>query len=256
MMDLFGWRKKALRPIPVQVDLHSHLLPGLDDGVQSLEESMEIIRLLAQHGFRKVITTPHVMSDFYPNESKDIREKCAQLSESVKQEGIPVIVEAAAEYYLDEIFLERIAKGSEFLTFGKNYLLFETSFINEPTFLKEAIFRMNTLGYQPVLAHPERYMYLASDPKRIEDLLNMQVLFQINLNSVTGYYSSASKKLAVQLMEKGLVHFVGSDCHNIVQMRSYLEAWQHKHISLLDNCTLLNNSLDAARPGATAENRA
>lgn len=247
MIDLLGWRKKTLRPIPVWVDLHSHLLPGLDDGVKSLDESLEIIRLLAQHGFSKVITTPHVMSDFYPNESKDIREKCSQLSEAVRQEGIPVIVEAAAEYYLDEVFLERIAKGSDVLTFGKNYLLFETSFINEPNFLKEAIFRMNTLGYQPVLAHPERYVYLASDPKTIEDLLSMQVLLQVNLNSITGYYSSSSKKLAIQLMEKGLVHFVGSDCHNIVQMQSYLEAWQHKNISLLDNCTLLNNSLVATR---------
>lgn len=237
------WKKKPARPIPVAVDLHSHLLPNLDDGVRSMEEAVEIVRTLSEQGFRKIITTPHIMSDFYPNAEKDILRLSAELSDAVRKADIDVEISAAAEYYLDEIFFDNLLKGRKMLTFGNKYLLFETSFINEPAFLKEAVFRIHTLGYRPVLAHPERYMYLAANPQRIEELLKMQLLFQLNLISVTGYYSGTSKKLAMQLLEKGAIHFVGSDCHNAQQLAAYLEAWQHKNALLLEKCPLLNNSL-------------
>jgi protein-tyrosine phosphatase len=244
------WKKKQARPIPVAVDLHSHLLPNLDDGVRSMEEAVEIVRTLSERGFRKIITTPHIMSDFYPNSEEEILRQCAELSAAVRKADIDMEISAAAEYYLDEIFLDKLLKGRKMLTFGRKYLMFETSFINEPAFLKEAVFRINTMGYRPVLAHPERYMYLAANPQRIDELLKMQLLFQLNLISITGYYSGASKKLAMQLMEKGAIHFVGSDCHNSQQLAAYLDAWQHKNALLLEKCNLLNNSLiQGAAPG-------
>ena len=153
-------RKKTHITLPVWVDIHSHLLPGLDDGVKSVEETVYILKMLKRLGYKKVITTPHVMSDHYPNQTSDILSKLAYVKEEIVKKNINIKLEAAAEYYLDENFIQKIDSRQDLLTFGKNYLLFETSFFNKPAFLEEAIFNMNAQGYQPVLAHPERYGYL------------------------------------------------------------------------------------------------
>ncbi|MEQ8363941.1 MAG: CpsB/CapC family capsule biosynthesis tyrosine phosphatase [Cyclobacteriaceae bacterium] len=242
-MFSFFKQKRQVSLTPLETDIHSHLLPQLDDGVKSLEESGQLIRQFIDLGYKKIITTPHVMNDFYRNESSDITEKLALLRQYLNAEKIDIPIEAAAEYFLDESLIERINKGEKLLTFGNNYLLFETNFLTEPFQLKEFIFSVTTLGYKPVLAHPERYQYLVSSFEKVEDLRNRGVLFQINIPSIIGAYSKPIQKLALQLIEKGWVDFLGSDCHNQIQMDVLKETFRNKYFKRALELPLLNRSL-------------
>ncbi|GAB1445502.1 MAG: capsular biosynthesis protein [Cyclobacteriaceae bacterium] len=242
-MFSFFKSKAQIDLAPLKTDIHSHLLPQLDDGVKSLEESGQLIRQFIDLGYTKLITTPHVMNDFYRNEPNDIIAKLELLKKYLKSESINIPVEAAAEYYLDESLIERIKKGEKLLTFGANFLLFETNFITEPFQLKEFIFSVTTLGYKPVLAHPERYQYLVNNFLKVEDLKNRGVLFQLNIPSIIGAYSKPTQKLAIQLIEKGWIDFMGSDCHNQIQMDVLKETFKNKHFKKALALPLLNRSL-------------
>lgn len=228
---------------PLLTDVHSHLLPQLDDGSKSLEESTQLIQQFIELGYTKVITTPHVMSDFYRNEPADILEKYNLLNAHLSNQQVKIQLEVAAEYYLDESLMARVNHNEKLLTFGSKYLLFETNFLTEPFQLKEFIFSVTTLGYKPVLAHPERYQYLVNDFKKVEDLKNRGVLFQVNIPSIIGAYSQPIKKLAIQIIEKGWVDFLGSDCHNQIQMDTLKEAFNNKYFKKALELPLLNRSL-------------
>lgn len=225
------------------IDIHSHLLPGLDDGVQSFEESEEIILNFQRLGYKKLITTPHVMSDFYRNTNEDILSKLSEVNTHLRKKGIDIILEAAAEFYLDEALVARIEADSPLLTFGKNYFLFETNFMTEPLNLKEFIFLATTKGYKPVLAHPERYLYLQSNFAKAEDLIGRGVLFQINISSLSGYYSKGAQLTAQKLIDKGYVHFLGSDCHTLQHIQLLEETHRNKYFQKAISLPLLNNTL-------------
>ena len=229
--------------LPIWVDIHSHLLPDLDDGVKSINETIYILGVLQKLGYKKVITTPHVMSDYYPNSTEDILGKLAIVKEALKKNQINIQLEAAAEYYLDENLIDKISAEKKLLTFGDNYLLFETSFLNKPAFMEDAIFKMNAQGYQPVLAHPERYGYLQNDTRLIQKLKNMNLLFQMNMLSLTDYYSIEVKKFARKLIKANLIDFVGSDCHNAHQANEIQKSLTGKNLKLLNSLNLLNRSL-------------
>ncbi|MEQ8424644.1 MAG: CpsB/CapC family capsule biosynthesis tyrosine phosphatase, partial [Cyclobacteriaceae bacterium] len=181
---------------PLLTDIHSHLLPQLDDGVNSLEESGSLIRQFIELGYTGLITTPHIMSDYYRNEPDQILEKLTLLKTYLTEQNISIAIEAAAEYYLDESLLAKVKNNEKLLTFGSNYLLFETNFLTEPYQLKEFIFSVTTQGYKPILAHPERYQYLVGDFEKVEDLRNRGLLFQLNIPSIMGAYSKPIQKLA------------------------------------------------------------
>lgn len=224
-------------------DIHSHLLPGLDDGVKSLEETEQIILNFQRLGYKKLITTPHVMSDFYRNTNADILKKLSEVNAYLREKKIDMTLEAAAEFYLDEALVERIESGKPLLTFGKNYFLFETNFMTEPLSLKEFIFLATTKGYKPVLAHPERYLYLQSNFGKAEDLIGRGVLFQLNISSLSGYYSKAAQTTAQKLIDKGYVHFLGSDCHNLQHVQLLEKARRNRYFQKAISLPLLNNSL-------------
>ena len=198
----------------IGTDVHAHVLPGLDDGAESMDQAMAMIRKMQQLGYQKLILTPHVMGDFYKNTTADIKGKLAELQIAVQQEQVPVIVECAAEYYLDEWFVQKLEEKEPLLTFGANYVLIETSYINEPMRFQDIIFQIKSNGYQPVLAHPERYSYLYNRWSSLVEWHENEVLFQINLNSLTGYYGSEAKKTANKLLEHKLIDFVGTDAHS------------------------------------------
>lgn len=242
MLGIFTRRKKKII-LPLLVDIHSHLLPGLDDGVKSVEETFYILKVLSKLGYKKVITTPHVMSDHYPNETTDILSRLAYVQDKLARKKIDIKLEAAAEYYLDEDFIEKINNQKKLLTFGKNYLLFETSFFNKPAFLEEAVFNMNAQGYQPILAHPERYSYLQTDSTLIEKLKNMNLLFQMNMLSLTGFYSNDVKKFARNLIKRDLVDFLGTDCHNAYQVNELMNKINWRFVNLIGSQRILNRSL-------------
>ena len=202
----------------LDTDMHSHLLPGLDDGAETVEQAVELLRHLQALGYRKLIMTPHIMGDFYRNTPEGIRGALAALQQAATAAGIKGIeLECAAEYYLDESFGQRLEQGEPLLTFGgeQRLVLVETSYINEPFNLSETIFNLKAAGYQPVLAHPERYTYLYG---RFEELLRIRaegVLLQVNLNSISGYYSAGAKRVAEKLIDGGLVDLLGTDTHHV-----------------------------------------
>jgi len=235
-------KSKATHSLPI-ADIHSHLLPGLDDGVTTLQESADLIRQFIALGYTKIITTPHIMSDYYRNEPEQIREKLNELKLFLIQQNISIEIEAAAEYYLDEELIRKVNQNELLLTFGSKFLLFETNFLTEPMQLKEFIFAATTQGYRLILAHPERYQYLMGDWKKIEDLRNRGVLFQINIPSIVGAYSRPIQKFAIQLIEKGWVDFLGTDCHNQIQMDMIKKAFENKFFHRATQLPLLNRSL-------------
>lgn len=243
---MFSWFKKE-KQSPVKsalfTDIHSHLVPAIDDGAQTLEDSLTLIKGFSDLGYTKLITTPHVMSDTYKNTSSDILNGLARLNTFLKENNVDVTVEAAAEYYLDEHLMDMLKKDEPLLTFGKKYLLFETNFLNEPFNLKDFIFLASTRGYRPVLAHPERYMYLQSAMDKAEDLINRGVLFQINISSLTGYYSKVVQTAANKLIDKGWVHFLGSDCHHPKHLAQVDAARKVKSFQKALTLPLLNNTL-------------
>lgn len=242
---MFNFLRKApkKRVFPFKVDIHSHLLPGIDDGVKSIEETASILKTFEELGYKKIITTPHVMSEYYPNSDVGILDKLNETRKLLKNYNLNITLEAAAEYYLDENLLFRLNNKEKLLSFGGNYVLFETSFLNKPAFLEEAIFHLNTQGYQPVLAHPERYDYLYGNQKLIEKLKSMNLLFQMNLLSMTGFYSPNIKKLAINMLKSKMIDFIGSDCHNELQIQEIQKKISDKHLKLLGTQNILNNSL-------------
>ncbi len=243
MFSIFSKRKVRKTVRPLLVDVHSHLIPGIDDGSSSMEESLELIQTMSNLGYQKIITTPHVMNDFYPNTTEDIRNRVEHLRVHVEAAGIDMEIDAAAEYYLDEHMMQMLEDKKELLTFGDNYLLFETSFLNEPAYLREGIFQIIANGMKPVMAHPERYVFMQNRPEMLEDLLDRGLLLQINTISLSGYYSKGAKKLAEFLIDQKVVSFLGTDCHNRKHLEMMYETVDQKYFDKALELELQNNFL-------------
>ena len=245
MLNWFSNKKKEkLHSIDfsvIKTDVHSHLIPGIDDGAPDLNSSIKLIKELVGLGFKKIITTPHIMSDIYRNSSENILTGLKELQKEIQKQEIHVKIEAAAEYYIDFEFEQKI-KNRNFLTFGDNFILIELSFSQSPHNLFEIIFKLQLEGYKVVLAHPERYGFL--NKKNYEELINRGVLFQINLLSLTGYYSTQIQSKAEELIANNQVSFVGSDCHNMRHAQLYIECQNKKSWhDLVNSGKLLNYNL-------------
>jgi protein-tyrosine phosphatase len=227
--------------VPLTTDIHSHLLAGIDDGVPTTEAALAIIRVFQEAGYKKMITTPHVIQDYYRNDPTIIGERLEELRNYLIDQKVEFEVQAAAEYYLDESLSKKIEDREPLLSFGDRHLLFETNMISEPYSLKDFIFKVTTAGYRPVLAHPERYSYMTLE--KAEDLRNRGVLFQINILSIIGFYSKPIQRLAHQLIDRGWVELLGSDCHNIDQAALLPVAQKHKYFQKALALPLLNHTL-------------
>ena len=210
-------KQQALPPANLGVlraDMHSHLIPGIDDGAQTIENSILLIRELHKLGYKKLITTPHIMSDHYKNTPEIILSGLEKVKKALKEENIPMEMEAAAEYYFDFDFEQKVDK-QDLLTFGDNYVLFELSMINEPDFLNRIVFKLKTTGYRPVLAHVERYPYWYDKKEQYEKLVDLGLLLQLNINSLAGQYSPRTRRVAQNLVDRNMIDFLGTDCHNM-----------------------------------------
>jgi protein-tyrosine phosphatase len=227
------------------VDVHAHVLPNLDDGAENLDQSLSILKAMRALGYQKVIATPHVMNGYYNNSPEKIQKTLLAVREMLAENDVQLDVDAAAEYYLDDELLLQIAQGKPLLTLDdeQKYLLFETSFVGKSSDLLDAVWKMKKGGYTPVLAHPERYLYLQKDFESLIRLTNIGVLFQLNINSLTGYYSKQAQELAEMLITRKMVAFVGSDCHSEAQLDNLRIARQLPHYQMLMKQNLLNNSL-------------
>jgi tyrosine-protein phosphatase YwqE len=223
--------------------MHSHFIPGIDDGAKTIEDSVNLITAMHDFGYTKIITTPHIMGDNYRNTPEIILSGLKNVKKAVAEKGIKIELEAASEYYIDYDFEKKIEK-EPLLTFGKNYVLVEVSYLNAPENLYKIIFQMQLKGYKVVLAHPERYNYWHDNFEMYENFIDRNVYLQVNINSLTGYYSQETKKIAEELINKNMISFIGSDCHRKDHIEVIKKAVYEKHFEkLLSSGKLLNNTL-------------
>jgi len=243
MFSFLKSSKAKVEAPTLKVDLHSHLIPGIDDGSQSMEESLTLLQGIEALGYEKVITTPHIMLDAYRNTPEIIHNGLASLRKAAEEVDIKVEIDAAAEYYLDDGFYALLEKG-DMLTIKDKYLLFETSYVSKPIQLEEMIFEIGAAGYQPLMAHPERYRYIKNPLKEYSRLKDLGVMFQVNLNSFGGHYGKSAKVLVEVLSEAGMIDFLGSDIHHKKQVKtleSVLQSDEYREIFIHN--TILNETL-------------
>jgi protein-tyrosine phosphatase len=207
----------------IGVDMHSHLLPGIDDGSQDLATSIDLVKGMLKLGFKKLVTTPHIMWDIYKNTPSIVNEKLSLLQEALKEEGLEVEIKAAAEYFLDDHVAGLLKNNEPLLTVHDKWVLSEFSLAYPAHGLKDILFDMQMQGYQPVIAHPERYIYLQQTKDFYDDLKATGCLFQLNILSLGGFYGKAVQELAHYLIKKGYYDLVGTDLH------------QYRHLEALGN---------------------
>ncbi len=213
-------------------DIHSHLIPGIDDGSPDMETSLLLVRRFVELGYKKIVTTPHIMCDFYQNTPDKILEGLDNLREELQKNNIKIDIFAAAEYNLDD-GLDKLIAEKQILTFGDNHVLFELPFMQEPRNFQEIVFNFQMAGYKPILAHPERYTYWYDDFNKYEELKAKGILLQMNLLSLTGHYSPQTKKVAEKMVDTDLVDAVGTDCHRIEHLMMIEDHLNLKHIHKL-----------------------
>ena len=237
--------KDALSLKELRVDMHSHLIPGIDDGSRTMEESISLIKEMQLFGYEKLITSPHIMMDFYPNNKEIIEAGLKNLREAVEKENIPIEIDATAEYLIDESF-EKMMEKDELMSFGdKKYILVELSCFQPFPKLNEILFELQYRGYSIILAHPERYLYWLNDFDKFILLKDKEIYFQLNMSSLSGYYGFPVKRLAEKLAENNMVEFLGSDLHNHIYLKDIKENVLYlKSIEkLLNSGKILNSSL-------------
>jgi len=204
-------------------DIHSHLLPGVDDGAQTMDESIAMVSKMAALGFRQCVLTSHVKMDIYPNESHRLKNAFEQLKNEVEALSLPIHLALAAEYYIDDSLLTRLAEN-DILSFGKErYVLMEFSFATPPVQEQKVFDAFLTAGYKPILAHFERYGYFHGSVEKALAYRKQGVFIQMNLNSLTGHYGVEVRKQAERLIDEFALDFVGTDAHRMDHL-THLEA--------------------------------
>lgn len=248
MIKLFSAAKKN-HPLPslkdfsfIQTDIHSHLVPGIDDGSPDMAESLSLIQQLQAMGFSNIVTTPHIKWDRYSNTREIILDGLASLKAALHENNINMLIHAAAEYFLDDHFLN-LLNTEPLLTIDENKVLVEFSFYAEPFQPHDIFFRMQTRGYQPVLAHPERYAYYHDKKEMYRTLKNTGVLFQLNLLAVAGYYGKKTQAISEWLLQEGLYDFCGTDLHNAKHAEALRELAASRQLAVLQQYPHFGNSL-------------
>lgn len=206
------------------VDYHSHILPGVDDGIRTLSDSLAVLNEYEKLGVSEVWLTPHIMED-YPNTTESLRTRFSELKEAYKGK---VILHLASENMMDELFLERL-ESNDLLPLNDKFLLVETSYFNPPNGLSDILEKIFEKGYTPVLAHPERYTYMSKD--NYENVLDRGIKMQLNLLSLSGFYGKYAQQKALALAEYGAYSYVGTDLHNISQTRQLKSIFKSHHLS-------------------------
>ena len=226
------------------VDFHSHLIPGIDDGAKTIDDSIFLLRQLEAFGFKKIITSPHVMADGYNNSPETILSGRDLVREAIKENSINLEFDATAEYNIDEAMYGRIEKN-ELLPFGKNYIMVEMPFLAKPNIMGDIIYKLQIAGYNVILAHPERYSYLHDkDFHSYESLKDRNVLFQINIASLLGTYGRPAKYVAEKMINENMVNFVGTDLHGVKHLEFLKGALEMKYMDrILNYDKLLNKTL-------------
>jgi len=233
MLTFFRSKPKLRDLIPNNyVDIHSHLLPGIDDGALTFEDTLQHTKSLLDIGVSQFITTPHVMQVIWENSSAQINAKVNTTVIALEKNQVTIPFRAAAEYMLDDSFI-KLFKSEKLLTLKDNYVLVEMSYINPPIQLYTVLFDLQVAGYIPVLAHPERYIFYHNNFEEYLKLKRIGCLFQLNLLSVAGYYGDAINKISEKLLQKGMYDFVGTDVHHNNHIAAFEQKVKFKELAPL-----------------------
>jgi protein-tyrosine phosphatase len=246
MFNLFGSSKVSRPDLSfLSADMHSHLLPGLDDGLQTVDQTMAFMQELRSMGYQKLICTPHILSDMHPNTPGTILPKLDLVREELVKRNIDIQVEAAAEYMIDLEFEKLIAGGGRLLSFtSKNYILIEMSYLALSPNFEKIIFELQMKGLKPIFAHPERYTYFHSQFDKYQRLIDLGCLLQVNLLSLSGYYGKEVKRAAELLFKKDMVSFLGTDMHHERHLQMLNELVVKKDfLSIVSKADLMNKTL-------------
>jgi protein-tyrosine phosphatase len=227
----------------LKTDIHSHLLPGIDDGSQDMETSLQLIKGMVELGYQKLVTTPHVLWEIYPNTEEDIKLRLEELRIAVKQAGIKVELDAAAEYFIDDHFEEQLKNNIPFLPLRYKMILVEISMVTAPLDLQQVLFDMQIQGYQPVIAHPERYIYLTRKKEFFDELKDAGCFFQLNLLSLTGHYGRSVQELAEYLIGRKYYNFAGTDLHNERHLQALQKLGSSASYKRLRDSGILKNNV-------------
>ena len=226
MISIFKKRPQAaVNFSAIGTDMHSHLLPGIDDGAKDTSQSLELMRALQDLGFSRFITTPHVMTDLYPNSPTTIDAAFEKLKQAA---GNDLPLTPAAEYFIDENFDALLENSQPLLCLRDKTVLVEFSFVTSPLNYQQRFFELQLRGYQPVLAHPERYLYFGNARNIYDELRDAGCLFACNILSFTGYYGKGPTELANYLLKKDYIDFLGTDLHH----HRHVEALQNAHAAM------------------------
>jgi protein-tyrosine phosphatase len=224
MLSFFKSKPKLAELIPSgYVDIHSHILPGIDDGAQKIKDAEFLFESMIDFGFSKVITTPHTMKNVWDNTTNSIGDAYNLVHSELPELSKQVALQYASEYFLDENLI-RLAQQEKLLTLKDNFILIEMSYLNAPIQLYDFLFELQLKGYQLVLAHPERYNYFHSNKKEFAKLKKAGCLFQLNLLSTVGYYGKNVADISDYLLKNDLYDFTGSDIHH----QNHIKAFQNK----------------------------
>lgn len=223
------------------VDIHSHVLPGIDDGAKTKEDSEFLLENMINFGFKKVITTPHTIKYVWENTSETINNAFNTISEDLSDLSNKVQLKAASEYLMDDHFVSLFKEG-ELLTLKDKMVLVEMSYINPPIQLLDIIFELQVAGYTPILAHPERYNFYHNNFEVYNKLKKAGCYFQVNLLSSVGYYGKPVAETANKLLKKGMIDFVGSDFHHKQHIAAFSNPIIIKEIEAIKKAAINNCS--------------
>jgi len=198
------------------IDLHTHILPGVDDGVKTEDDAVEFARMAQGDGVKTLVATPHCKEGFYVNERDAIIDQVARLSERLQREGLTIELVPGAEVHLCPELLDRVRDGrAATLADNGKTLLLELSLTQYPVELESLVFQLKLGGVEPLFAHPERVRYFEDDIRRYEALVDQGIMGQITTGSILGRFGNTAREFSEELLRKGLVHVLASDAHNI-----------------------------------------
>jgi len=225
----------------LKTDMHSHILPGIDDGSPNVETSIQLIQALQDIGYSSFIATPHIYKELYPNNMDTINTALQQLKAAIQKAGLQVQITAAAEYMLDESFEKQMEAG-DLLLFAGNKILVEMSTVSPYSNLYECFFKLQLKGITPVIAHPERYLFLSASRHVFHEWMDRGYDLQVNILSLTGFYGNQVKELANYLLKENLVHYLGTDAHNLQQVQALKNSLKTKEMQkILTDYTFYND---------------
>ena len=238
-------RSKEQVKLFYNTDVHCHILPGVDHGSQSMEQSLEMLRAEAEMGINRVILTSHVTAITFENTRETLTDAFMKLKDAVTDEGMDMELFLSAEYRMDEYFDKEYA-ADHLIPMPGNHILLENSFQQELMNLDDLLFDMQVKGYRTILAHPERYTYYSRRRKRYEQLHNAGARFQVNILSFTGYFGEEARDSALWFAHNGMIDYLGSDMHNVKHahiIMDYLNSKEWKKLSREIELTVKNDMI-------------